>query len=91
MPLPHFFILTGLWMAFRRADPHRGGTILISGHYPRRLFDFNVAVMRWTWRVGHYSYPTLGTDHYPPFSLAAPDFPASLDIAIPIGSRGVLS
>jgi hypothetical protein len=83
LALPHLFILAGLWVAFVVLTLIAGVMILISGHYPRRLFDFNVAVMRWTWRVGHYSYLTLGTDHYPPFTLTAPAFPASLDIAYP--------
>jgi hypothetical protein len=83
LAVPHLLILTGLWVAFIVLTLIAGVMILITGHYPRRVFDFNVAVMRWTWRVGHYSYLTLGTDHYPPFTLTAPAFPASLDIAYP--------
>ncbi|MFF7242625.1 DUF4389 domain-containing protein [Embleya sp. NPDC008237] len=79
--IPHAIVLFFLWIAFFAVSIVAFFAILITARYPRPLFDFNVGVLRWTWRVWYYGYGGLGTDRYPPFTLAEhPDYPARFDI-----------
>jgi len=90
LAVPHFVALAVLAAVFVVTTLIAAIAILASGRYPRALFELNVGILRWNWRVGFYVYAALGTDRYPPFALGAVDYPAALDIRYPERSSRVL-
>ena len=85
LAIPHLIVLIVLWIAFVVLTIAAWFAIVATGRYPRSIFDVNVGVLRWTWRVTHYaSTGGLGTDRYPPFTLEAQaDDAVRLDVDYP--------
>jgi Domain of unknown function (DUF4389) len=70
LAIPHYIVLCFLCIAAFVCVIVAWFAILLTGRYPRSLFDFVVGVFRWWLRVAAYAL-LLTTDRYPPFSLSA--------------------
>jgi hypothetical protein len=44
--VPHYVVLAFLWLAFAVLSVVAGVAILVTGRYPRGIFEFNVGVLR---------------------------------------------
>lgn len=68
LAVPHYVVLAVLHAGAVVAVVAAWFAILVTGRYPRPLFDYVTGVLRWSNRVTGYAF-TLVTDRYPPFSL----------------------
>jgi len=70
LAIPHYFVLVLLYVGAAFGVVYAWLAILITGTYPRGLFEYITGVLRWSLRVSAYAF-LLTTDRYPPFRLAA--------------------
>jgi hypothetical protein len=68
LAIPHYIVLALLAVAAVFVVIIAWFAILVTGQYPKGLFEFIVGVGRWGLRVNAYAF-LLVTDRYPPFSL----------------------
>jgi hypothetical protein len=69
LAIPHYVVLFFLVIGAVIAIVIAWFAILLTGRYPKPLFDYVVGVTRWSLRVSAYAF-LLVTDRYPPFSLS---------------------
>ena len=68
LAFPHYVALVVLTVLAFLAVVAAWFVVLLTGRYPRSLFNFVVGVGRWWLRMSAYAF-LLVTDRYPPFSL----------------------
>jgi hypothetical protein len=87
LAIPHFVILYFLGIAFGVVTVIAWFAILVTGTYPRGMWDFALMVQRWQTRVTVYTY--LMRDEYPPFGEGP--YPVRYELAYPQRlSRGLI-
>ncbi len=69
LAIPHYIVLAILWIIVFLLSILNWFIVLITGRYPRGMFNFVVGVERWSYRVAAYMW-LLTTDRYPPFSTS---------------------
>jgi hypothetical protein len=67
---PHYLVLAAMGLAVLPLMVAAWVAILISGRYPRWIFDFFEGLLRWYARVFWYAW-LMATDEYPPFRLSS--------------------
>jgi hypothetical protein len=67
LAIPHYIVLYFLQLIGYLVGLVMVIAVLVTGNYPRGMFDFLVGIGRWSARVN--AYVLLLTDKYPPFSM----------------------
>ena len=68
LAIPHIIILIFIFIAVVFCSIFAWFAILLTGRYPKVIFDFVEGFLRWSLRVNAYMF-LLTTDEYPPFRL----------------------
>ncbi|MFM1998254.1 MAG: hypothetical protein RL204_201, partial [Bacteroidota bacterium] len=79
--LPHMFVLIFIGIAAMFINFIAFWAILITGNYPRGMWNFMVGMFRWNLRLGA-RLDNL-SDGYPAFGISATDDATSLEIEYP--------
>jgi hypothetical protein len=83
LAIPHLVVLSVLGMVTYVLVVIAWFALLVTGRWPRGLYDFVAGYLRYTARVNAYTY--LAVDAYPPFDTGEhPEYPARLVIAPPL-------
>lgn len=81
LAIPHVIVLAFLGIAMFVVTTIAWFAILITGRYPRGMWEFSMGVMRWGANVNAYA-STFQRDEYPPFSGTG-DYPVQFDMEYP--------
>ena len=84
LAIPHYIVLAFLWLTLFVLTVVAFFAILFTGRYPRGIFDFNVGVLRWTWRVAFFpSARSARIATRRSRSDDVPGYPARLEVPYP--------
>ena len=87
LAIPHLIVLALLGIGLAIVTVIAWFAILITGKYPRGMWDFSMMVLRWSARVN--AYLNLQRDEYPPFGDQ--DYPVLFQMEYPEHlSRGLI-
>lgn len=82
LAIPHVLAMYVIGLGVGVATIVAWFAIVITGHYPRALYDFNARALQWLTRLSAYLY--LQTDTFPPFGFGDHDeYPVHLLIGEP--------